>query len=166
MPGPDLLLLASSAIFCGACLTVACTDMLHRRIPNRLILLLLLGAPLLVVGGQMPPGVFLTSLALSSGLLLLGIQFFARGWIGGGDVKLICVLTLWFPPGEALWFVYLALVFGGVLALVVLGLRLAMRRGLVPMGATQRRLLLDSLCVPYGVSIAIAAILNFSLVWL
>lgn len=162
----DLALLLASAVIFGACLAAAWTDVLRRRIPNRLILLLALGAPLLVVGGHMPTGAFAGALALSLGLLLLGSRLFARGWIGGADVKLICALTLWFPPGQGVWFVCLALMFGGVLALIVLGLQLAVRRDLISVGVTQRRLLLDTLSVPYGVSIGAAAAVQFAIVWL
>ena len=162
----DLVLLLASAVIFGACLGAAWTDVLRRRIPNRLILLLALGAPLLVLGGHMPTGDFAGALSLSLALFLLGSQLFARGWIGGGDVKLICALTLWFPPGQGVWFVCLALMFGGVLALIVLGLQVAVRRDLIPVGATQRRLLLDTLSVPYGVSIGGAAAVQFAIVWL
>ncbi|WP_299970833.1 prepilin peptidase [uncultured Roseobacter sp.] len=161
----DLALIVASALFFGLCVAIAWSDMRHRRIPNRFILLLILGAPLLLIGGQMTPKTMAASFALALCLFFVGSQLFARGWIGGGDVKLICALVLWFPPGPALWFVYLALLFGGVLALIVLVLRLAARRGLVTIGSAQRRLLEETLCVPYGVSICAAAAVSFITLW-
>ena len=162
----NLFLLAASCIFFGTGLAAALGDLRRRRIANRLVLALVLGAPILVIGGQMAPSVFAGALALSATMLMLGTMLFARGWIGGGDVKLICAMAIWFPPGDALWFVYLALVFGGVLALAVLALRVLSRRGLVPIAASQRPLIEATLCVPYGLSIVAAGAVVFVSVWL
>ena len=157
-----LCLLMASCVFLGAGFAAALGDIRSRIISNRWVLALVAAAPLLVIGGHMPPRAFAGSLALSAVLLLLGAMLFARGWIGGGDVKLICAMVLWFPPADALWFVYLALVFGGVLALLVLFLRTLARRGVVPVDTDQRQMLDAALCVPYAVSIATAGALVFA----
>lgn len=165
MPVSALCLLAASGVFFGTGILAALGDIRTRTIANRLVLALVAGAPFLVIGGQMPPPVFAGALALSTGLLLGGAILFAHGWVGGGDVKLIAAIAIWFPPTDALWFLYLALVFGGVLAVLMLALRALARRGLVPVGTAQRQMLDATLCVPYAVSIVAAGAAVFVFVW-
>ena len=160
------LFLIAGLILFGGCGVVALTDVLWRRIPNRVVFTLLAGSLLLVVDGRMPVPAFALSLGLSAAGLLFGTLLFSRGCIGGGDVKLICSLVLWFPPDASVRFICLTLVFGGVMAVATWGFRQALERGFMRIGIVQRRLLADQLCVPYGVSIAVAGITVFGDVWL
>lgn len=156
----------AAPFFLAAILAIAASDVSCRRIPNRYAGGLALGSLLLVIGGQMSMGAFAGALALALGLMLLGTWLFARGWIGGGDVKYLAAAILWFPPAEALWFLYLALTLGAFLALGILMLRTLVRRGHVTVAAAQRHFLDETLCVPYGVSISLAAAISFWQVWL
>ena len=84
-------------------------------------------------------------------VLLAGVVFavfvgaFALGQMGGGDVKLIGALALWLPFHPLLQMLIVMSIGGGVLTLLMLGDR-AWRRG-------------GNVEVPYGVAIAIAALL-------
>lgn len=84
-------------------------------------------------------------------LLVAGAFAFQRGWLGGGDVKLLAAAALWMPAGRLFDFLTLVALLGGVLAVLVLvGARLLRP---VPAGGTAgapgaaTRL-------PYGVAIA------------
>ena len=48
---------------------------------------------------------------------------FALGGMGGGDIKLLAALGAWLGPGETVWLALYTGVAGGIMALVVAGLR-------------------------------------------
>ena len=72
---------------------------------------------------------------------------FALGQMGGGDVKLIGALALWLPVQPLLWMLILMSLIGGALTLLLM-LEKRLRR---PNQA--------ALEIPYGVAIAIAALI-------
>ena len=120
------------------------TDLKSRTIPNWLTLMVaLLGVAFCLMSG-LP---FWPELSLRLGqavLVLAGFGFlFSRGLMGGGDVKLIAALALWFNFSALLNFLVLMSLLGGVLSLVYLILA---RR--TPQEAPIE--------VPYGVAIALA----------
>lgn len=101
----------------AASLIGAVTDVRTRRIPNWLVLALLIAGLVehAVLSGW--TGV-LGDLALAGAVMLAGTVAFSFKLIGGGDVKLLAAAagTLGYPAG--ITFVLLTLVCGGVLALV------------------------------------------------
>jgi prepilin peptidase CpaA len=124
----------------------AVTDIRSRIISNRLNLAIALLAPLYWLACGIPawPDMVL-QLALGAGIFCLFAALFAMGMMGGGDVKLLAAVALWFP-WQALMFLLLAMaVLGGVVTLVtVLHHRLTRRLGQPE--------------VPYGVAISLAAL--------
>lgn len=70
---------------------------------------------------------------------------FAAGWMGGGDVKMIGALALWFPLHLLVWMLVVMSVAGGVLTVLMLFDRGARKTGQIE--------------IPYGVAIAFAALL-------
>lgn len=78
----------------------------------------------------------------------LFVGAFALGQMGGGDVKLIGALALWLPPGPMLWMLLVMSLLGGALTLVMLAEK---------WWRPQQR----PIEIPYGVAIAIAALLSF-----
>ena len=76
--------------------------------------------------------------------ILCGI--FALGWMGGGDVKLIAALSLWLPAARFFDMIMIMSVAGGIVTLILL---------------IEHRIRKNShaIEVPYGVAIAIAALL-------
>jgi prepilin peptidase CpaA len=95
-------------------------------------------------------------------VFLGGAVLFARGYLGGGDVKLLSAATLWAGPAGTPSLLLLTGVLGGVLALFLL---MPFGRQLLGMA----RLLLRqppldaerglAVPVPYGVAIAGAALI-------
>lgn len=86
----------------------------------------------------------------------VGYLIFAKGWMGGGDVKLIVVCSLWVGWAGLLDFVVLFAILGGVLSVALYAGRKAM-----PYLKLQKlpRILQDKQPVPYGIAIALAFLL-------
>jgi prepilin peptidase CpaA len=96
------------------------------------------------------------NLAIFLALLAVGTPMFAAGKLGGGDVKLLASVGVWFDFAGALWLLVAVALAGGVLALLVLMLRSfgwseEIRRRVV--------LLRPGGGIPYGVAIAAGALI-------
>lgn len=90
-------------------------------------------------------------MALQLGIATLVFGFFlgafALGQMGGGDVKMIGALALWLPVQPLVWMlVLMSLIGGGLTLLMVIERKVRPTRG----GPVE---------IPYGVAIAIAALL-------
>jgi prepilin peptidase CpaA len=89
-------------------------------------------------------------IAIQVGIALLVFAFFAGafalGQMGGGDVKLIGALALWLPVVPLMWMLVTMSLLGGGLTLLLVAEKW-IRRGGKPLE------------IPYGVAIAIAALL-------
>jgi prepilin peptidase CpaA len=99
-------------------------------------------------------------------LLLLLIVIYQRGWIGGGDVKLLVALAIGLPLMGVIQLLTITALAGGVLALVHLMMRLLPYPKLAPAGsslvrrvyAVERWRNLRHAPLPYGVAIACGGI--------
>lgn len=92
--------------------------------------------------------------------LTLGTMLFSAGKLGGGDVKLLAVTIFWFDLSGALWFLLSVAISGGVLALFILTLRAA---GWSDAMRQRAVILRRNGGIPYGVAIAVGALLTISL---
>lgn len=94
-------------------------------------------------------------------IALLGIALFAARWLGGGDVKLLAAIALWFDlRGGLALFVYMSLA-GGLLSLL-----LVFGRRLIPAAARDRLGwpgLKPKGPIPYGVAIVAGALMAIAL---
>ncbi|HEX8554877.1 MAG TPA: prepilin peptidase [Sphingomonas sp.] len=71
---------------------------------------------------------------------------FALGWMGGGDVKMIGALALWLPLGAfANMLIMMSLAGGAITAILMIEARMRRRK--------------DAIEVPYGIAIAMAALI-------
>ncbi|NIF86064.1 hypothetical protein F3J24_21535 [Comamonas sp. Tr-654] len=155
-----------------ACVVVS--DLLYRRIANRLLLVLLTFWLLCTCIQLFQGNLDLASLAIGAGIalavLIAGYLLFAIHWMGAGDAKLMAVLCLWMADQSLLFMMVTALV-GGLLALM-LPLVLAIERGIawalmhidgwlprptVPLPHALREQPLPG--IPYGLAIAAGALL-------
>lgn len=98
--------------------------------------------------------------ALVAGLLLVGMPLFAAGMLGGGDVKLLAVTAFWFDLMGALHMLTSVLIAGGVLALLILALRLI---GWGESALRRVQVLRAGAGIPYGVAIAAGALISLAL---
>ena len=103
----------------------------------------------------------LTSIGCALAVFLVGAAFFARGWLGGGDVKLLTAVTLWAGAAGTPTLLVTTGVLGGVMTLFLL----------MPAGAqltASARVMLgqmpldpegSGIRVPYGIAIAGAGLI-------
>jgi prepilin peptidase CpaA len=155
-------------------------DVRERRIPNRLTGALAALYPLYVVVSPTPVA-WPAAVALAALVFVIGLGLFARELIGGGDVKLLAVLSLWAGPEQFVWFMLVTTLAGGALSLfslwyrrwgvlieahfATLGLAITSGRAPVSPEAPADGSTAASTTLPYGVAIAaggIAIIIEFA----
>ena len=140
----------------------AFSDLLTMRISNTLVVMIAVSFFAVAALAHLPLDAVFLNMGCASVVLLITFAMFAPGWIGGGDAKLAAATTLWMGFGLTLpYLVYTALL-GGVLTLLILGLR---RLPLTPLMARYRwieRLHDPRTGVPYGIALAVAALLMYS----
>lgn len=138
-------------------------DLTTMRIPNRLIVTLLLGYAVLAPLSGHTPLQILQSLIVAAAVFCLAFGAFAAGWMGGGDVKLIAAVALWLGPLHVPAFLLWTAMFGAVLTLVLLLLRRMPVSGYaVGRIGWVAHLHAPTTRVPYGMAIAPAALLVFA----
>jgi prepilin peptidase CpaA len=147
--------------FAALMLLAAIEDLRRLVIPNALTLSLCVLWPLHALTAST-----LLSAAAALGcavlVFLVGALLFSRGYIGGGDVKLLAVAVLWAGPSGAVPVLLLTGVLGGMLALFLLippaaHLATLARAKLGPDEAVVKSGMTTP--VPYGIAIAAAALL-------
>jgi prepilin peptidase CpaA len=138
------------------------SDLFTMRISNKLVLALIAGFFALALFVGLPLADIGMHLACAALVLVFAFAFFAFGWIGGGDAKLISATTLWLGLGMMLPYLIYASLLGGALTLLLL----AARRYPLPewLRAVKwvDRLHDSKSGVPYGIALAIAGILVYS----
>jgi len=140
----------------------AFSDLFTMRISNTLVLTLVAGFFVLALFVGLPLTEIGLHLACAALVLVVAFAFFAFGWIGGGDAKLIAATTLWLGLGVLLPYLIYASLLGGALTLLLL----AARRYPLPERLRAIRWidrLHDSKTgVPYGIALALAGVLVYS----
>lgn len=137
----------------------AISDLLVMKIPNWLsVLVAVLFLPAAVLSGLSITAVGF-SLAAAIVVFVGCFALFAVNVMGGGDAKLLTALALWFGLGPGLIAFLVNVAFaGGIVTLLILAIRwksrLVTERG-VPLPAS----LTTAKKIPYGIAIAIGAIL-------
>jgi prepilin peptidase CpaA len=137
-------------------LAVIVQDAVSYTISNHLNLALLV---LYGLAAAFLPVHALMALAAAAIVLAVGMGIFALGVMGGGDIKLLAVLTLWVGWGmPCMQFLFLTALMGGVLAIVLLTLRFVFTPVLTRASPTRSvpRILTRGQPMPYGIAIAIA----------
>ncbi|KZL21995.1 Type IV leader peptidase family protein [Pseudovibrio axinellae] len=144
------LLLAIAAFF----------DLFTMTIPNKLNLVLILSFFAMAFLLHMPIEQVAMSFALGLGVMIVGFGLFALGLMGGGDVKFLAAISLWFGHSvNMLEFILLMSIYGGVLTLIILALRKVPYFPQFMQGQAWLLKLHDKQSgVPYGIAIAIAGI--------
>jgi prepilin peptidase CpaA len=104
--------------------------------------------------GQTWPHLLAGAVALSAGMGL-----FAAGWVGGGDAKLFAMACLWLGWDSMFEYTLVASLLGGMLTVALLVLRRFPLPSLLAAQPWLVRLADRNSGVPYGVALAIAALL-------
>ncbi len=103
----------------------AISDIRFFILSNKLCLSVLSLYPLFIAslyfGGNFPGlNYILLSIGISVGLFIILLFLFARGVMGGGDVKLIPIVALWAGPDLTLVFLLITMLGGGAIALLTI----------------------------------------------
>ena len=156
-----LIALLAVAVFPLLVVTAALTDATSYTIPNRLSLLAVGAYPLAALAAGLSLPVLGLSLALGGVALLIGMALFALRVVGGGDAKLMAACGLWLGwSGFTPFLVWTALAGGALAVGLLIGRKLhAHLPSAFP--AWLRRLLTPGETVPYGVAIAVGALVVF-----
>ena len=141
----------------------AFNDLATRSIPNGISLFLLVdGAALRLLHGD-----FAAVCGAALLVFLLALFCWFRGWLGGGDVKLLAAGMLAFPLADSADFIFLTALMGGGLALIYLFLHRVVK---APQGARANKSVLARVAraerwriarrgpLPYAVAIASAGL--------
>ena len=134
-------------------------DAISYTIPNWMPLALagafLVAAPLAGLGWSAAG----LHLAVGFAALFIGMAMFALGWLGGGDAKLFAAAALWFGWPGVVAFVLVTALFGGLFTVLLL-----MARKYAPprlIGAWPNELFQQDAAIPYGVAMALGALVVF-----
>jgi prepilin peptidase CpaA len=139
----------------------AASDLFTMTISNRVSLALFAGFVILAVLGGMGFYDILSHLAAGATLLVIAFGCFACGWIGGGDAKIAAVAALWFGFGHLMNYLLYASLFGGALTLVLLQFRQWPLPYLLAGQPWLARLHAKESGVPYGIALAIGALMIY-----
>jgi len=139
----------------------ASSDLFTMTISNRIALILVAGFFGMAFVAGMSPNDVLSHVGAAFSVLAVTFAFFARGWIGGGDAKLMAVASLWLGFSHLAAFFVQVAILGGVLAVAILAYRQLVPIGALPGPAWALRLHEKGRGIPYGVAIAGAALLIY-----
>jgi len=130
-------------------LAAAAQDAVSLRISNLISAMVLLGA-VVAITLQGPSTAVWQNGVIFIAVLILGSFAFGRGWLGGGDVKLLAALGLWVDFDAAILLFASIFVVGGVLALIYVFSKVLAGRSFSAPGQDRR--------VPYGIAVAAGAL--------
>jgi len=105
------------ALFLALLAWAALSDGLRFRIPNAASLGMALLYPAHVLASPLPVD-WLGALAVAGILFAVGVVLFARGMVGGGDVKLLSAAALWAGPHLILQLLIVMGLTGGLLSAI------------------------------------------------
>ncbi len=130
-PGVDFII---QVFFYSILIIVFFIDLEHQIIPNRLVIVLLIYAVAIQVLRPVhsrPEA--LIGVAVGGGFLLL-LAIVSKGGMGGGDVKLMLALGLWFGWQKTLLLMFLAFLGGGLLSIFLLATGIKKRKDGIAFG--------------------------------
>ncbi|MPT48482.1 MAG: peptidase [Sphingobium sp.] len=142
----EIISLILLGLFVSLLVAAAITDIGSRIISNRLNIAIAALAPLYWLACGLPVWPDM-ALQVALGVAVFGFfaLLFAFGMMGGGDVKLLAAVALWFPWQAMLLLLVLMSVLGGIITLItIVHHRLSKREGQPE--------------IPYGVAISLAAL--------
>ncbi|MBR1147612.1 prepilin peptidase [Bradyrhizobium sp. AUGA SZCCT0431] len=139
----------------------AASDLFTMTISNRISLALVAGFLVLAPLGGMGLHDFLMHLGAGATVLVVAFGCFAMGWVGGGDAKVAAGVALWFGFDHLLNYLLYASLLGGALTLLLLYIR----QWPLPRPLTGQAWLLrlhdKQTGIPYGIALAIGALLVY-----
>jgi prepilin peptidase CpaA len=139
----------------------ASSDLLTMTISNRISIVLVAGFFALALAIGMNPTTMLAHIGAGAVVLVVAFVFFARGWIGGGDAKFTAATALWIGFDHLLAYLVYASLFGGLLTILLLQVRIWPLPSLLSGQPWAERLHHRDSGVPYGIALAASALLVY-----
>jgi prepilin peptidase CpaA len=148
-------------VFPAAMAFAAAYDLFTMKIPNKISIALLVAFLITAAVSGVP--LQTTAIHIATAAVVLGAGFFAflRGWVGGGDAKLLAAASLWFGFDGLLNFFVTVALLGGVLCMGILSYRRMVPDGYVTAPDWLVKLHQKDSGVPYGLAIGGAALLLY-----
>ena len=163
------MLEAAALLFFPALMAFAAiSDLLTMRIPNRISIALAISFIALAFACGLSPKEILLHIACGASMLTLGFGMFAKGWTGGGDAKLAAATGLWLGFDNLGQYALFASALGGLLAVLLLGLRKWPLPGVLPAREWIACLHEPATGIPYGIALAGAGLILYpeTAIWL
>ena len=139
----------------------AANDLFTMKIPNRISLALIGGFVAIALITRMPLETLGLHVVIAVAVLIATFTLFSLNMLGGGDAKLMAAGALWMGPDHIIEFVAYVTIFGGILAVAMLGYRNFLPANALPLPAWARRLHRTGEGIPYGIAIAAAGLMLF-----
>ena len=150
---PTALALAALACVAAAAICDVCTF----EIPDELSIALVV---LALAYGALTPGFgWVSHIAAPVAVFAVGLLLFAKGWMGGGDIKLLTAIAAWTGLAGLLPLLVGISLSGGALALVLIIARRALK------GKAVSRVFAADAPIPYAVAILGGTLWWARLVW-
>ena len=146
-----MLVLSAKLFFAAVMIWAAASDLTTMTIPNRIVMVLLAG---FVILAPLTDVQMFQAAAGGTIALLISFILFSRGWIGGGDAKLVAVAGLWIGVDQLGLFLLTTSLFGAILTLAVLMFRAVTLQPYLSDLTWVARLHRPGGGIPYGVAIA------------
>jgi prepilin peptidase CpaA len=145
-------------VFPIAMIYAAAMDFFTMTIPNRVSLALVAGFFAAALLGGLGWLEVVKHVSAGVAVLAVTIVLFARGWIGGGDAKLMSATVLWFGFDQLLDYAVGVALLGGLLTMVILSYRNVIPPIFIAGRDWAERLHDKNAGVPYGVALGGAAL--------
>lgn len=149
------------AVFPVLAIIAAVHDLTTMKIPNWISGLLILGFFPAALALGLPLSVVGASAGVAVAALFVGAGMFALNWIGGGDAKLLAASVLWMGVSGTLPFLLYTALAGGGFCLLLLTARSHLPLFAQTGPGWVMRLMQPRGDIPYGVAIAIGALLAY-----
>jgi prepilin peptidase CpaA len=139
----------------------ASSDLFTMTIANKVSLILIGGFVLLALLTGMSGHDMLSHAGVAAAVLVIAFLCFTRGWIGGGDAKLAAATVLWLGVAHLADYLVYASLLGGALTLAIIQYRAMPMPQLLLGREWAERLHRPDCGVPYGIALAIAALVVY-----
>jgi prepilin peptidase CpaA len=156
-----ILDIARLLVFPALMAFAAATDLFTMTISNRVSLALIAGFAALAVLGGMSLHDILMHAGAGAAVLAAAFCCFAMGWVGGGDAKVAASVALWFGFDHLLDYLLFVSLLGGALTVLLIQFRQWPLPSLLARQAWLERLHDKSSGIPYGIALAIGALIVY-----
>ena len=156
-----ILDLARLLLFPALMAFAAASDLFTMTISNRVSLALAAGFLVVALAGGIGLNDTLSHAGAGAAVLAVGFACFAMGWVGGGDAKIAAGAALWFGFDHLLSYLVYASLFGGALTLLLLQFRQWPLPYPLSGQAWLTRLHAKETGIPYGIALAIGALMIY-----